>query len=84
MSTNAIVDIPKPQNEQVPSYLPGSPEKIALKVRLAEMTASEIEIPLVIGGKEVFTGKTGLSEPQCCSFGAKFPGVTPKLYKKDG
>ncbi|MEJ2643111.1 MAG: L-glutamate gamma-semialdehyde dehydrogenase, partial [Desulfosarcinaceae bacterium] len=59
MSTNAIVNLPKPKNEQVPSYLPGSAEKIALKARLAELTASEIEIPLVIGGKEVFTGKTG-------------------------
>jgi 1-pyrroline-5-carboxylate dehydrogenase len=59
MSKNAIVNIDKPKNEQVPGYLPGSPEKLALKKRLAEMASSEIEIPLIIGGKAVRSGKTG-------------------------
>jgi len=57
--SNAIVDIDKPLNEQALGYLPGSPGKAALKARLAEMEQSEIEIPLIIGGKEVRTGKTG-------------------------
>lgn len=59
MSNNAIARILKPQNEQVPGYLPGSPEKTALKARLAEMVQSEIEIPLIIGGRQVRTGNTG-------------------------
>jgi 1-pyrroline-5-carboxylate dehydrogenase len=45
-------------NEPVLGYGPGSPERAALKARLAELTgAGPIEIPLVIGGKEVRTGR---------------------------
>ena len=55
---NAIIPIPKPQNEPVFSYAPGSPEKKALKEKLNELLKNEIEIPLIIGGKEVRTGKT--------------------------
>ncbi|MCU0305322.1 MAG: L-glutamate gamma-semialdehyde dehydrogenase [Thermoanaerobaculales bacterium] len=55
---NGIVPIPSPVNEPVRSYRPGSPEKATLKSRLAEMLSEEIEIPLVIGGREVRTGKT--------------------------
>ncbi|HEX8909603.1 MAG TPA: aldehyde dehydrogenase family protein, partial [Anaeromyxobacteraceae bacterium] len=55
--------VPTPHNEQVLSYAPGSPERKALKSRLAELSAQELEIPLVIGGKEVRTGK--LAEVRC-------------------
>jgi len=55
---NAIVKIPVPINEPLFSYAPGSPEKAALKAELARMKNERIEIPLVIGGKEVRTGKT--------------------------
>ncbi len=55
---NGIVPIPKPVNEPVRSYAPGSREKASLKNKLASMLAEEIEIPLIIGGKEVRTGKT--------------------------
>jgi 1-pyrroline-5-carboxylate dehydrogenase len=50
--------VPPPLNEPVKSYVPGSPEKLELKARLASMAAERIEIPLVIGGKEVRTGDT--------------------------
>jgi len=50
--------VPPPVNEPVKSHAPGSPEKLALKARLAEMAAERIEIPLVIGGQEVRTGET--------------------------
>ena len=56
--SNSILDIEKPMNEQVPGYLPGSPERKALKDKLAEMQQTEIEIPLIINGQEVRTGKT--------------------------
>ena len=49
--------VPQPVNEPVLSYGPGTPEKKALKARLAELAATEIEIPLVIGGREVRTGR---------------------------
>ncbi len=55
---NGIVQIPTPINEPVRQYAPGSPEKAALKARLASLLVAPIEIPLVIGGKEVTTGKT--------------------------
>lgn len=51
--------IPKPINEPVKQYAPGSPERASLKKKLAEMRGQEIEIPLIIGGKEVRTGRLG-------------------------
>ncbi len=53
---NGIVPIPKPVNEPIRPYAPGSPEKVSLKKRIAEMLGEEVEIPLIIGGKEVRTG----------------------------
>jgi 1-pyrroline-5-carboxylate dehydrogenase len=57
-SFNGIRRVPKPVNEPVRSYAPGSPEKAELKARLKSMAAERIEIPLVIGGREVRTGRT--------------------------
>ena len=54
--SNAISSVPFPDNEPVRSYAPGSPEKAPLKAMLREMSAVEIEIPLIIGGEEVRTG----------------------------
>ncbi|HEX4954524.1 MAG TPA: L-glutamate gamma-semialdehyde dehydrogenase [Thermoanaerobaculia bacterium] len=54
---NGIVNVPHPVNEPVRAYAPGSAEKSSLKARLAAMMAEEIEIPLVIGGKEVRSGR---------------------------
>ncbi|MFQ6674983.1 MAG: L-glutamate gamma-semialdehyde dehydrogenase [Fidelibacterota bacterium] len=53
---NAKVQVPPAVNEPVRSYAPGTPERDALKSRLAELRSTEIEIPLIIGGKEVKTG----------------------------
>src|SRR6476469_1891010 len=50
--------VPVPVNETVRHYAPGSPERAALKERLAAMSSERIEIPLVIGGKEIRTGET--------------------------
>src|SRR5438094_6114209 len=49
---------PPPQNEAVKSYVPGSPERTDLQLRLKEMQAQQIEIPLVVGGEELRTGNT--------------------------
>jgi len=51
-------NIPKPVNEPIRNYEPGSPEKASLKETLAELSQKKIEIPLIIGGKEVRTGDT--------------------------
>jgi len=50
--------VPPPRNEPVRSYAPGSPEKRELKAQLAKLAGERIDIPLVIGGKEVRTGDT--------------------------
>ena len=55
---NAIVPVPKPLNEPILPYGPGSPEKKVLKAELKRMLAEQIEIPLVIDGKEVRSGNT--------------------------
>ncbi|HYG69209.1 MAG TPA: aldehyde dehydrogenase family protein, partial [Anaeromyxobacteraceae bacterium] len=54
---NATFRIPEPRNEPILSYAPGTPERAALKAKLAELSSREIEIPLVIGGREVRTGR---------------------------
>jgi 1-pyrroline-5-carboxylate dehydrogenase len=50
--------VPEPINEPTRSYAPGSPERAELKARLKSMAAERIDIPLVIGGKEIRTGAT--------------------------
>ncbi len=50
---------PLPMNEPILGYLPGSPEKAALKAKLKELAGTRVEIPLVIGGKDVATGDLG-------------------------
>jgi 1-pyrroline-5-carboxylate dehydrogenase len=55
---NAVRRVPVPVNEPVKSYVPGSPERVELKARLASMANERVEIPLIIGGREVRTGKT--------------------------
>jgi 1-pyrroline-5-carboxylate dehydrogenase len=42
----------------VRDYAPGSAHKASLKTRLAELLSEQVEIPLIIGGKEVRTGRT--------------------------
>jgi 1-pyrroline-5-carboxylate dehydrogenase len=53
---NSTFKINKPINEPMLSYKPGSPEKKELKSKLAQMKNYQIEIPILIGGKEIKTG----------------------------
>ncbi len=55
---NTILQVPKPVNEPVLSYAPGTPERKELKAKLAELRGQVIDIPLVIGGREIRTGRT--------------------------
>src|SRR6266496_1991957 len=50
--------IPTPVNEPVLAYAPGSRERTELKQSLKDLSGRQIEIPVVIGGKEIRTGKT--------------------------
>ena len=56
---NAVIGTPKPVNEPIQSYAPGSPERARLKAALAEAASRQLEIPLIIGGKEIKTGNLG-------------------------
>ena len=49
--------VPTPVNEPNLGYLPGSPERDALKARLASMAAERADIPIIIGGCEIRTGQ---------------------------
>ena len=57
MSTHAIFRPPAPRNEPINDYAPASPERESLQKRLEQMRGERIEIPLVIGGKDVTTGE---------------------------
>jgi 1-pyrroline-5-carboxylate dehydrogenase len=48
--------VPAPVNEPIRSYAPGSPERASLKATLKQMSSEKIDMPLIIGGKEVTTG----------------------------
>jgi 1-pyrroline-5-carboxylate dehydrogenase len=59
-------NIPRPRNEPVLSYAPGSPERTALKSALTSVGARQADIPAVIAGKEIRTGKThDVVSPHC-------------------
>jgi 1-pyrroline-5-carboxylate dehydrogenase len=55
---DAVTQVPTPVNEPVLDYAPGSPERAALEVALAELGNQSIDLPHTIGGKRVLgTGK---------------------------
>jgi len=56
-----ISKVPTPVNEPVKGYLPGSPERASLKAKLKEMAGQQIDMPMIINGHEVHTGKLGKS-----------------------
>lgn len=56
---NSIINFPSPANEPVKAYLEGSPERIALEKELERQSKTIVDIPVIIGGKEIRTGNTG-------------------------
>ncbi|MGN0988315.1 MAG: L-glutamate gamma-semialdehyde dehydrogenase [Otoolea sp.] len=56
--SNGFFKIDMPKNEPAHTYLPGSEERESLKKELARQSANVEKIPLIIGGKEVWTEKT--------------------------
>jgi 1-pyrroline-5-carboxylate dehydrogenase len=57
--SNGVFQIPLPKNEPVLGYAPGSKEKNLLLKEIDRQYNNKIEIPLIIGGSEIKTGKTG-------------------------
>jgi 1-pyrroline-5-carboxylate dehydrogenase len=58
MSSSGIPRVPQPVNDFNRTYLPGSPERAELKARLKSMSAERVDIPIIIGGREIRTGRT--------------------------
>lgn len=58
---NAIFQFDYPENEPVKSYSPGTRERKVLTEELDRLTNEVTEIPLIIGGKEIFTGNTDVA-----------------------
>ena len=56
---NSIFMFPKPENEPVKGYAPGSPERVEIRKALDELYKKVTEIPAIIGGKEVKTKNMG-------------------------
>jgi 1-pyrroline-5-carboxylate dehydrogenase len=54
---SGIVKVPKARNEPVLSYAPGSAERIELKKALKDAASKHLDIPMIINGKKVTSGK---------------------------
>lgn len=52
-----VYRLPQITNEPVKTYAPGSPERAALKARIEELKNTVVDLPMIIGGQEVRTGK---------------------------
>ena len=59
--SNASFEVPVPNNEPIKAYAPGSEERKSLKAALVGMAGQNVEMPMIIGGKEVRSGKTANS-----------------------
>jgi len=62
---NTVFHFHRPHNEPIFSYAPGTPERASIKAELQRQAANPIEIPLIIGGKEVRTRKLGQVRNPC-------------------
>src|SRR5215218_6028171 len=49
---DAVTNVPPPRNEQVLDYAPGSAERAALELRLAELADAPLDLTMTIGGRE--------------------------------
>ena len=53
--SNGYFKVEMPKIEPVKAYLPGSPERASLKKELERQSAQVVQVPMIIGGKEVWT-----------------------------
>jgi 1-pyrroline-5-carboxylate dehydrogenase len=72
-------NIPRPRNEPVLNYAPGSPERTTLKAALGSVGGREADIPAVVNGREIRTGNTqDVVSPHCHG------RVLAKAHQADG
>ncbi len=63
---SGISNIPRPRNEPVLNYAPGSPERTTLKAALGAVGGRQADIPAVVNGREIRTGNThDVVSPHC-------------------
>ena len=55
---NAIYKLERPVNEPARDYSPGSPEAESLLAEIWRQSSIQVEIPMIIGGREIKTGNT--------------------------
>ena len=55
--SKGFFNVPLAKNEPIKSYAPGSPERVELKKMLNELRSVELELPMIIGGKEITTDR---------------------------
>ena len=55
--THGVFQTPEPLNEPVRDYAPGSSERTSIKARLASMASETVEVPIIVGGKEIRSGR---------------------------
>ena len=56
--SNGYFTIKRPENDAFRAYLPGSKERQELKAELEKQASEVVRIPLIIGGREIYTEKT--------------------------
>src|SRR5674476_35180 len=56
MSTG-FYNVPIPVNEPIKRYAPGSPERLELQLKIQELRAKQVDLPMIINGQEVRSGK---------------------------
>ena len=57
-TADGIFTPPKPINERVKTYAPGSPERLSLEAEVSRQLSEVVEIPCVVGGEAIYTGNT--------------------------
>lgn len=55
--SKGVYKLPAISNEPIKSYAPGSPERKALQEKLSEVRSSTVDLPMIIGGREIRTGQ---------------------------
>ena len=76
---SGLANIPRPHNEPVLSYAPGTAERAALKGALTAVGSERPDIPAVVGGKEIRSGVTqDVVSPHCHA------RVLATLHQADG
>jgi len=55
--SKGFFSVPEAMNEPIKSYAPGSPERAELKEMLNRLRSVELELPMIIGGREITTDR---------------------------